>query len=324
MDISYFTQCFADYPTQKKRSYEISYDIIESTFGRCVNDVLEFQRTDLVLSLFQETESHGGCKSAASFMKRKACVLDFYKWLSTQTSGCSVIISFVSGLSWDDVMNDMSQYAQSLAEFLARVDTVAYLSSTQDFPSQDQCRKRYIGLKCLIVLLWNGLSCDECATLRKSDIDRKNRSILVGNRRLPLDSLSFNTVNEYANSYEFVDRAGRTLQLVDSEFIFRTKRKPSVNRYDLWGFVKNYNDDINEINRRMETQTGLRHRPERINISAIERNGILDRVFSEAQQTDCISESELLSIISKHAACDVANATRFRDLYHRWLEYFFN
>ena len=324
MDISPFTQYFSEYSPPKKRSYEISFGIIEDTFGECVEDLSVFQRTDLVLSIFRDTQSHDGCRSAASFTKRKACVTEFYKWLTQEGVECSQMCEYISGLSWDDALVDLSQYSKSLEDCLLRIDTMALLITTQDGVQTSQCKKRYLGLKCLVTLLWSGVSCDECISLRKSDINKQSRSISVGDRRISLDALAYRTIEEYATAYELVDKSGRILTLMDSDYLFRTKRKPSLNRYDVWGLIKDYNDEVANVYRQMELQTGISHQPERLDISTIKRNGVLDRVFTSIQQFDNISESQLLSIIRQYAGCDAAHATRFRALYHRWTEYFFN
>lgn len=319
--MSPYTRLFEYLAPQKKRSFEKTYQIIESTFGGPnVEDTNIFYDRDLIQSLFFSTKTHTGCKSSAIFFKRKACVLDFYVWLMDRDIVDRATVDYVRGISWGEALSDkdISNYFRDLPELIDYINAMARLSLMSHGLVVGDVEKMFMPLKSLCVLLWYGVQVEECCGIQISDLDYDARTVTVGDRKIPISYNAFRVLAIYAKAYEYTGASGRTFSLPPSEYLFRTKRTPRMESTGMWDLFRDFNVMTNSLSGNMSP-------PHKLDARLIIRNGLIEKTFSVAQAGGYqYKKSQVIALMCKYGNISVQEATRAYHLYQRWVEYFNN
>lgn len=321
MDFSPYTRLFEFAEPRKRRTLEKTFEIINEVFDlEHLKDTSIFSDCEKIDEIFHSSSKHSGCTSASKYQTRKYAVLDFYVWLMNRNIVSEDTVMYIRNLCWERAMSDkdIANYFRDISDLLDYIESIGKIA-LQDKSGSGSPDRIFIALKAFVSLLWYGVSADECAELKLESINSGSRSVTTKTRTVPIGYRAFEEICKYAKAYDYTGPSGRSLSFVPSLFVFRSKRKERMSESDLWEIVKEFNVIATEVSLPLS-------RPHKLDVKQIERNGIIARAFSIAQQNPEQRETNahIKNVLSKCADLSSPETSRMIHLYKRWVEYFYN
>lgn len=166
-------------------------------------------------------KSGDGLNNITKYKELKKLLCYFYSWLKDNYDIPDEILDVVKSIRMNDVTveNTIStlyfKNLESLVNYFSFVNTSFGLNG----------EKSLMQIKCVCILLWNGIDAEDMINIKKSDLNKTERSVLIKGDQLYLGNL-FACFENFAEStwyQSFPD--GRVHRFVASEYLFRSCKK---------------------------------------------------------------------------------------------------
>lgn len=242
--------------------------------------------------------------SRAKFHHYKSYVIAFYQWLLEEGFVDKEWLEFVKEIRYEDIdSNEQLQryYFDSLdsaLKFVRDVGKSCGLTGENDL----------LQIKAIIVLAWNGVESQEMLELRKTQLNKAEKSITISSkessRTILLEEKYYDVIQRCADTDYQISYAGQKQALVPSVYLFRSNRSDRLTMNGLKSCIKRFN---------------LEARPNQsISVEELKKNGLFYKVLLNANNVTSVN-----SLIEELGGYDRQVSSGYAALYKKWKEKFY-
>lgn len=289
---SFYTLC-QQLPEKDRQWVDVFYKTVIEVFDE---EHPQFQNPDRICKLFY---GKSASISKAQYYRKRNLVRMFYDWLYQQGAIDKQVVEDVYSLQLKDVVTDYElshYYFKDLDDalgFVTKVGAVKGLNEPNDM----------LNFKVIVILTWYGAELQELLSIKKSNLDRVNCTVTVGDKVLHLTTEYMNILCRFADIDLHKGFPSQKQQIyVTSQYLMRSSKQSCMSPNNVQCAIRRFNTIAADYDHE-------------ISVLNLRKNGVFRRVY------DSSDDKTVNTLIQEITGCDTAFAVGYKEFYERWKRY---
>ena len=286
----FYMQC-QQLPEKDEKCIDLLYKTISEVFG---GDKPQFGSPDKICKLFY---GKGRSVSKSQYYRKRKIIKLFYDWLYEQGAVDKETVRRVYDIQLDDVVTDYELSRYFFKDLNEVLEFIRMVGTSQGFDDPDDL----LNIKAIVILLWYGVELSEIVGIKKSDLNRNDNTVKVGQKSFPIEPEHMSMLCRFSDIDIYKGFPSQKQQVyVSSPYLLRSAKQPLMIPNNVQCAFRRFNLVASQFGRELS-------------VLNIRKNGVFWRVYTRDDNTKSIN-----NIIIELTGCDTAFAFGYKKIYERW------
>lgn len=231
-------------------------------------------------SIYEIFNSYGNKLHIFKFYDIKTFLTNLYQWLYDEGLIEQQYIDRIGEITVDDIVSDAEikqYYFRDLDDVINSICNIGYNKDFRDYAD-------LLSIKSVAISMWYGIEEKNVIFIKKSDLNKDEKSIIIDNRIITIEEKFFNILDLYSKTDEYRSfPTGNIFVCMPSEYLFRTLYTDQMTAGSVSTLLRRFNAVAKNSSKQLKS-------------GCLKKNGLFVRIYQIEKNYIFSEDSEFLSI----------------------------